>query len=278
MIRLRRYTDTIPDTNYTVVRKMKLAFNDSLLQVPSYLLYLTGVLESKLKADGYTWIGKDTTRMLELEDSVNRMAARVLPDKSAEYFMAQDIYGRAKMQRLPRTEAQFADFKRRWPESNYLPLLEKQVGMAEKLAPGQPAPNIDIITQEGTRMKLSDLKGKVVYLDFWASWCKQCVGEMAGSKKLKDMVRKEPVTFVYLALDTDTTMQHTILNHYKIDGTFSRLADSWNSKEVELYGVQGLPSYFLIDTEGKFALQHTPAPVDAIGMLLEIEKLIKRKD
>ena len=278
MIKVRRYTDTIPDANYVVIKSMKLAFHDSLLQVPSYLLYLTGVFEAKMRADGYTWIGRDTLKMQEQEDSVYKLAYKTLPGKSAEYFMAQNLYGRAKSQRLARTELQFAVFKKHWPESGYMPLLQKQVSMAEKLAPGQPAPDFDIWTPDGKHKKLWDMKGKVVYLDFWAVWCKQCVGEMISSRKLKEMIIKEPVEFVYASLDTDTATQRMITHKYKIEGTFTSLADSWNSKEVEDYGVQGLPAYFLIDTEGKFALQYTPSPTQAIVMLLEIEKLIKRKD
>ena len=278
MIRLRRYTDTIPDTNYSVARYLRYDFNDTLLQVPSYLLYLTGVFETKLKAAGFRWVGRDTIKLQEQEDSVYKLAVKMLPDNSAEYFMAQNIYGRAKNQRLAKTEEEFANYKKRWPGSANLPLLEKQVGIARKLAPGQPAPDFDIHTQDGRHIKLSDLRGKVVYLDFWGTWCKQCIGEMIGSKKLKDMIRKEPVEFVYVSLDNDTATRAALVNRYKIEGTFTYLSDMWNAKEVEMYGVQGLPAYFLIDTQGNFALQSTPSPMQAIPMLLEIEKLLKKKD
>lgn len=271
----RRFTDTIPEINYTVVKGMPYAFNDTLLQVTPYLLYLTGVFDIKLKAAGYDYLRNDTMNMRKLEDSVNKLAYKLLPDKSAEYFIAQNIYGRAKNQQIQRTENQFATFKKHWPKSEYLLLLERQVSVAERLALGQPAPDIDITAPDGINMKLSDLKGKVVYLSFWASWCKQCVGEMISEQKIKTLTRNEPLEFVYVSIDNDTTADNAIIKKYKIEGLFTHPAGEWNAKEVQLYGVQSLPAYFLIDKEGKFAVQNVVTPMQATELVLQIEKLLK---
>ncbi len=273
IVRLRRFTDTIPEQNYKVVNEMPLAFNDSLLQLPPYLLYLTGVQEAKLKAAGYTWVGKDTVKAGRLEDSVYTLAYTTLPAKSAEYYVAQSIYGKAKAQQLARTEYLFARFKARWGNSSYLPLMNKQVGLAKKLAPGQPAPDFTITTADGQQMKLSDLKGKVVYLGFWAGWCRQCVGEMLNEKKMKDLLKKKPVAFVYVSLSADTATEKTLIEHYKIDGIFTTEAAGWDSKVVQAYGVQNLPAYYLIDKEGNFAAQSVPTPMQILELVQAIEKL-----
>ena len=271
----RKYTDTIPEINYSVVKAMPYAFNDTLLQVAPYLLYLTGVFDIKLMASGYNYFRNDTLKMRELEDSVNKLAYKLLPDRSAEYFIAQNIYGRAKNQQLQRTENQFAAFKKHWPKSEYLPLVERQVSVTVRLAPGKPAPDIDIITPDGKNMKLSDLKGKVVYLSFWANWCKQCVGEMISSQKIKTLTKNEPLEFVYVSIDNDTTADNAIIKKYKISGIFTHPAGEWNAKETELYGVQSLPAYFLIDKEGKFAVQNAVTPMHATELVLQIERLLK---
>ena len=275
MVKLRRYTDTIPPENYEVVKSMPVVFNDSFLQVPSYLLYLTGVLEIGLKADGYTVLGKDTTKYLQFEDSVYKLAYKVLPNKSLEYFIAQNIYGRAKTQRLARTEAQLSTFKQRWPASTYMPLLDKQVGLARRLAPGQPAPDMEIHTADGKIMKLSDLKGKVVYLGFWAGWCRQCVGEMINERMVKDLIRKKPLEFVYASIGTDTAGERGVIERYRIDGLYTNLFSGWNAREVQAYGVQSLPAYYLIDEDGNFALQRAPSPMQTTELVMEIEKLFK---
>lgn len=275
LLKLGRLTDTIPEANYEVAKEMAYTFDDSLIDVMPYLLYLTGVFDTKLKVDGYRYFRKDTAIMRKAEDSVNTLAFAQMPDKSGEYFIAQNIYGRAKHQPIERTEYQFGEFKKRWPRSEYMPLVTQQVSITERLAPGQPAPDIDIHTTDGRSMKLSDLKGKVVYLNFWAGWCKQCVGEIISEQKIKSLTRKEPLEFVYVSIDNDSAADNNIIKKYKIEGLFTHATGEWRSKEVQQYGVQSLPAYFLIDKEGNFAVQNALTPMQPTALILQIEKLLK---
>lgn len=275
MIRRRRYTYTVPGENYAVVKEMAYAFNDTLLQVPSYLLYLTGVLDIKLKAAGYVYLGNNIEKNQKFQDSVNTLAYKLLPSKSAEYFIAQNIYGRARNQELSRTESQFNTFNQHWPGSTYMPVISKQIAIAERLAAGRPAPDFAIHTTDGKTTHLSDLKGKVVYLEFWAGWCKQCVSEMIAENKIKDLIKNKPLEFVYVSIDNDSAADRTITNKFKIDGIFTNVAGGWNAPEVQLYGVQALPAYYLIDEDGNFALQNPSPPTHSTQLILEIEKLFR---
>ena len=276
MIKARKYTDSIPEANYSVVSQLPYAFNDSMLQLSPYMLYLTGVFEIKLKAAGYTFYGHDTAAYRKFQDSVVKLVYKLLPPKSAEYYMAQNLYGRARNQPINRTEFMYAYFKKHWPESKYLPTLDKQVALAERLAPGQPAPDFDITTSDGKHMKLSDLKGKVVYLNFWASWCKQCVGEIVKEGKMKELIKNKPLEFVYVSIDNDTAAANKLIAKYKMEGLFTHSNGEWSAPEVQLYGVQSLPAYFLIDDEGKFAAQNPPpSPLQSTDLILALEKLFK---
>jgi len=275
MIKYRRYTDTVPPQNYAVIKAMAYAFNDTLLQVPPYLLYLTGVLDIKLKAAGYVYLGKDEEIMQKIQDSVTTLAYQLLPPRSAEYFIAQNLYGRARNQELSVTESQFDTFKTHWPGSSYIPVIEKQVSMARKLAPGQPAPDFEIHTPDGKSMNLCDLRGKVIFLSFWASWCKQCIGEMMSEKKVQELIINKPLEFVYVSIGNDTAAERNIVNKLKIKGIFSDVAGGWNAKEVQQYGVQTLPAYYLIDEDGNFALRNCPHPTQSTQLILEIEKLFR---
>ena len=274
IVRLKRYTDTIPVENFSVIKKLPYAFNDSMMQLPPYLLYLGGIFEIKMKAAGYNYMGTDTSKKRMFADSITHLAYKMLPDKSAEYFIAQGLYSTAKYQPIERTRFQYDAFKKHWPGSGYLTLLDMQVSMAEKLAPGQPAPDFDIITPEGKQMKLSDLKGKVVYLGFWATWCRQCVGEMISERKPKDVLKNKPVEFVYVSIDNDTASSMKIARKYKIDGIFHFAEGGWKAKEIQLYGVQGMPAYFLIDKEGKIAVQNPPTPIQSTELIVAISKLL----
>ncbi|MBC7554658.1 MAG: TlpA family protein disulfide reductase [Taibaiella sp.] len=275
VVRLHRFTDTIPAANYSVLKAMPDAFYDSLLQLPPYLLYLTGAVEARLKASGYAWHSNDTAGIRRMEDSVAAIVKKVMPRESAEFYMAQKLYGKARGQQLARTQAQLSDFKQRWPASAYLPFIERQVAMAERLAPGQPAPDFELVTNDGRRLKLSDLRGKVVYLNFWAGWCRQCVGEIMSEKKIKDLLRRRELEFVYVSIANDTALDMSLVRRYKITGIFANAAGGWASKEVQQYAVQSLPAYYLIDQQGKFVAQYTPGPAQALELVMLIEKLFK---
>ena len=275
MVKARKYVDTIPEVNFSVVKQMPYAFYDSLLRLPPYLLYLTGVIDIKLKAEGYTYYPGDTIMLRKFQDSVISLVYKKMPTGSAEYYMAQNLYGRARNQSLEKTELMFKDFKMHWPSSEYMPVLEKQVEQVERLAPGQPAPDFDITTLDGRHMKLSDLKGKVVYLGFWASWCKQCIGEMIKENKIKELIKNKPLEFVYVSIDDDAAQDTTLMKKYKVVGIFHHAEGGWNAKEVMFYGVQALPAYYLIDEDGKFALQNAPDPLQSTELILAIEKLLR---
>lgn len=273
MVRLRRYTDTIPEENYVVLQDMPRTFDDNMLQVPSYLLYLSGIFESGLKAAGYAHPVTVPENARLFLDSVNTLAYTELPSKSGEYFVAQSLYARIKRQAIENTRAEFAAFKKRWPQSEYEPLLSKQVATAERLQPGQPAPDLAITTADGRHLKLSDLKGKVVYMGFWAAWCKQCVGEMRSEQKVKDILKNKPVEFVYVSIDEDSVAAGKLMQQLKITGSFCWTQGGWYSPEVGMYGVQSLPAYFLIDRDGNFALQNPPTPAQSTELIVAISKL-----
>lgn len=274
MQKVRHYTDTIPDESYAVVKALPNTFDDEYLQVPSYLLYLSGIFETKLRAAGYGVPVTDSANARMLLDSVDVLAYKVLPSKSAEYFIAQSLYARARVQYLDRSRTVFGKFKKRWPKSEYLPWLDKQMELAQKLSAGQPALDFDVMMADGRVVKLSSLKGKVVYLSFWASWCKQCVGELRMlERKVKVLMTNKPVEFVYVSIDEDTAVAELMQQQMGLTGNFTTTTGGWYAPEAQLYGLQGLPAYFLIDKEGKFAVSRPPSPQQSLELMIAISKL-----
>lgn len=276
MMKEKRYDIAkIPEGNYAVVNKVPYAFNDSFINIPSYLLYVSSVFYGKLQAGGYIFQVNDTSGTRKVEDSVNKLANKLLPDKTASYFFAQDLYAKARRQEIKKTEGEMALLKKRWPKSTYLPTVEKQVAIARQQAPGMMAPDFAFITEDGKKMKLSDLRGKVVYLNFWANTCRECVGEMIGEKKMKDLMKDKPVVFVYVSIDNAENIDTVILRRYEINGIATHVGGSWHAKVAEDYGVQALPAYYLIDKKGRFAVQTAPTPQQETDLILAIGKLLE---
>ena len=112
---------------------------------------------------------------------------------------------------------------------------------------GAPAPEVVLTNLQGQEVKLSDLRGKIVLLNFWATWCKPCKEEMPAMQACYDKLRDQG--FVVLAIneleDTELVAEHVRTHNH----TFPVLMDHDN-RIANRYGVVGLPASFLVDREG----------------------------
>ena len=93
---------------------------------------------------------------------------------------------------------------------------------------------------------------------------------------LKELIKNKPLEFVYVSIDNDTAAANKLIAKYKMEGLFTHSNGEWSAPEVQLYGVQSLPAYFLIDDEGKFAAQNPPpSHLQSTDLILAFEKLFK---
>ena len=122
------------------------------------------------------------------------------------------------------------------------------VGMAARPPlVGSPAPEIALQDLQGRDVKLSDLRGKVVLVNFWATWCKPCKEEMPAMQASYDKLRDKG--FVVLAVNEleDTAR---VAEHIRTHGHTFEVVMDHNNQVANKYGVVGLPASFLIDPQG----------------------------
>jgi thiol-disulfide isomerase/thioredoxin len=122
----------------------------------------------------------------------------------------------------------------------------------DKLAPGKIAPDFEELrTDRETKMKLSDLRGQVVLLDFWASWCGPCRRENPTVVKLYEKYKDDGFTVMSVSLDKDGTkwLQAIEKDNLSWPNHVSDL-NGWASAAPKVYGVSGIPFTVLIDRDG----------------------------
>ncbi len=159
---------------------------------------------------------------------------------------------------------------------NMIASLEKQMlqqqGGAGAIRVGQPAPDISLPGPDGKTRSLSSLKGKVVLLDFWASWCRPC--RMANPHVVEMYNKYKDKGFDVFSVSLDRPGQKDAwVAAIKQDGLVwdNHVSDLqfWNSAPAAVYGVRAIPQTFLIDRNGNIAALNPRTNLES-----ELQKLI----
>src|SRR5688572_28725842 len=117
--------------------------------------------------------------------------------------------------------------------------LWAQVSGRPALTAGQLAPGFTARTTDGRQIALSDYKGQVVLLEFWASWCSVCVADLPALKLLNDKYGPSGFTVVGISLDEDPKALQAKVTEKEISWTQATDGKSFDGEVAQLYGVKG---------------------------------------
>jgi len=134
---------------------------------------------------------------------------------------------------------------------------------------GSKAPNFTLEDVNGKTVGLSDYKGKVVLVEFWATWCPPCRELTPELNKIYEKYKDKG--FVILALSAED--RDTLKDYIKEHGVKYSVVIA-TRETIKKYGVIGIPVSFLIDKEGKVASRHMYTPDFVNELTSEIEKLL----
>lgn len=115
-----------------------------------------------------------------------------------------------------------------------------------------PAPNFKLEDQEGNMVQLSDYKGKVVIVNFWATWCPPCLKEMPSMQRAWEILQKEDIIMLAINVGEDSDAIFAFTAEYPLD--FPLLMDRTSGVSRD-WRVRGLPSTYVIDPQGRIIFQ-----------------------
>jgi beta-lactamase regulating signal transducer with metallopeptidase domain/thiol-disulfide isomerase/thioredoxin len=148
-----------------------------------------------------------------------------------------------------------------------------EITLKPDLKSGQAdAPGFDASDLKGGKFKLSDYRGKYVLLDFWATWCGPCIGEIPYLKQVHEKFKGRD-NFVMISLSLDKTLKEPgdFLKNNDLPWVQGYLGEWSTTKVPEQYGVQGIPAVFLVNPDGKII----EADLQGSSMIATLEKDLK---
>ena len=201
------------------------------------------------------------------EEALSKNKSELFTQSHEEFSKALEAYpnfpsamfldGRA-LAHLDQDDAAKADFRNflKFPSVDALDRqrAERYIGNIE-LARERMAPAFAVTTIDGKRVSLDDLQGKVVLLDFWASWCAPCREALPDMKKLASKFQGQPLAILSVSLDSDAKQWQDFIT--KNEMTWLNYRDGgFNGPIAKLFGVEAIPHTFTIDADGVLRDEH----------------------
>ncbi len=181
--------------------------------------------------------------MSGVQDAYTKLKSE-FKDLDADFFTDQDK-GMERMQKM------------------YSQFYNEKIAMRKELPAGKASPQfINYENHDGSKTSLSDLKGKYVYIDVWATWCGPCIAEIPALKEVEKKYHDKNIEFVSISIDRPNAYDKW--KKMVIDkelGGIQLLADNnAKSKFVIDYKISGIPRFILIDPDGNIINADAPRP------------------
>ena len=251
----------LPAAYYAFLRELPLT-RDSLLSyrlyrafAGSYAAYL--VREKRQKTPFSVFV----PRQFPLIYDTVRQA--VPPGATHDYLLAQTLADMLTSGTEADALRYQADFQAQCTNPELRAALDRYFARLADLRAGQSAPDFALTDLQGRPVRLADFRGKLVYLDVWASWCKPCRAEAPALRALQTQFAAEAdrVIFLSLSIDTNPAAWHRAV-------AADHLADAPNQVQVlgdqaarqKLFGRRGIPQYWLLSPTGLVLDANAPRP------------------
>lgn len=270
--------------NYTIEHPLYHGGNERLDLSKDYYCFLDDLdimAENALPNANYTYFLKeyfDYLQELEAYEGMSKLelAQQLLQGEAYYYVKAKELALACKRGKAKETAKAIVAFIDECPEEQYNDILRFTYNESKGLIEGATAPDFTLSNIDGSEVSLSDYKGKVVYVDFWATWCSPCVRYLHQSQRIKQKFAGKDVVFLYISIDEKTENWENYLANHQLAGVHANAPEAFQSEVARLYKVKKIPSFFLIDKEGKIAFNPAKNPSNS-ELINQINSLLAAK-
>lgn len=156
-------------------------------------------------------------------------------------------------------DAYWLKFRQDVGDTAMLNYISSKYGLGEKASNELQLKNL---AGEGLTFSsiLEQNKGKVVYVDFWASWCAPCIRALPASTVLNKEYKNREVVFVYLSIDEESGQWEKAAEKHGLQMNSYRVNNKFRSTLLDELALQSIPRYLLYDKEGRLVHKNAPGP------------------
>ncbi|MEM6317347.1 MAG: TlpA disulfide reductase family protein [Bacteroidota bacterium] len=230
----------VPADYYDFIKEVELN-NSAALPNKYYLYYLQDYLSHMSQKT-------ENDQLSKIE-----LANKYLKGKPLYFYTAWQQSVALKRGNLPNVERTIVQFIEHCPYQLYEEYLKLAYHENRGIIEGMSAPEFQVADVNGNLVSLSDYKGKVVFLDFWATWCRPCTRLLPIHRQLQAQFEEDSVAFLYVSLDKNANNWRQFLSRTSFSGTHLFANENITKK----YKVETLPYSLLIDANGKIVWYHT---------------------
>jgi thiol-disulfide isomerase/thioredoxin len=167
------------------------------------------------------------------------------------------------------------DFKNKYPNSNHLSTLSKALASVQRLKRGEQVEDFRFVRLDGSEVRLSDYKDKIIYLDLWASWCGPCIQTFkTKTPAFEEKLKAYPeVELMYVSIDDKKESWEKYLEKNPMKGIHAFSGAGFDAPIVQYFKVYGIPRYIIIGKENLLLEANAFRPGDeAFEQLLQYLK------
>ncbi len=197
------------------------------------------------------------------------LAKQYFRDKTLAFLQSEMIQLAFQAKYLDEALSIYSPFLEKNNSNRFDEKVVRAFQKAMRYAVGTDAPNFLAKDIDGQPISLSDYGGRVVFLNFWASWCRPCMDKMREMKSLQEQLRDQGIVFVNISLDRRREAWQKAIERNGFVGEHILLKGETNAEIARNYEVKALPEYFIIDKTGNFAEKPVIYDVEALRLLLE---------
>ena len=196
------------------------------------------------------------------------MIDQIFPNSAINnYLKTRSIYEYFTKEQVENPTPFYELFQNQVNNTVYKNSIDRVYNKMIKLKEGATAPEIVSTDANGQTIKLSDFKGKYVYIDVWATWCKPCVKEMPIFNQLKSDFKGQNIVFWSISTDNKKERWTNWLNKNKTSDYHSFIPKGQGL--MNTYQVKTLPRYILIDPQGKIVAADALRPSQNVKAYLQ---------